>query len=217
MYVWVRPCTQHTDLATISPRHREPALHGGCDVVGVTFHLGSNCQQTFIVESLVTADGQCTSRGQAADDGSSRRPKTPAVRNAVKAADFETPRPTTHTVEGSVHRLHHEVARILAHLLSALTGHVEVETVFSDPHHDLVGERQRQPEAVVARAEIGAGRRYPHAQRCRAKHRCCHYYVNPSKIAAAWGSAATVTGLGAPAIAQSGSFRPWPVTVHTTV
>ncbi len=82
----------------------------------------------------------------------------------------------------------------------------------------IVVQVERQPERVEAGTEVGTRRRDPDVGRAAAKCRTGH--VSPPARAwpaAAWASTGTVSGLGAPAIAHSGSLSPLPVTVQTTV
>ena len=93
---------------------------------------------------------------------------------------------------------------------------------------DLVVETQRKPETVEPGAEVGArrgdpcGRRQPGRKRLR--HLVCVIcdprraaQARSSAAATATGSTGTAVTSGIPTSAVSGSLRPLPVTVHTTV
>ena len=96
----------------------------------------------------------------------------------------------------------------------ALAGHLDHEPVAADLGGQLVAQLERQPEAVVAGTEVGAGRRDRDRDRAREEgHR------SPAAAAACSTSGSMTASTSSPAdsSAVAVSFSPWPVTVITTV
>src|SRR5262249_4513085 len=107
----------------------------------------------------------------------------------------------------------HEVGLVPRNGVRTFARDLDVYATLVDGSRDhVVVQVQGQPQGVEAGSKIGAGGRYLDVHLVRF-----HGHASPSRTAAACPSTGTVTGLGAPEIAQSGSLSPLPVTVQTTV
>src|SRR5262249_41756868 len=82
--------------------------------------------------------------------------------------------------------------------------------------HDLVVQTQCETDAVETRAKIGAGRRHHGAGDQPGGQHLIHY-ARPNFSTTSTGSTGSAATLGMSFRAVSGSLRPLPVTVHTTV
>ncbi len=94
-----------------------------------------------------------------ADDGRRRRAKTTRVRNRVAAADFQAGRADTGGLQPMLNGTNDEMAGVEHKFAGALPFDLDNQTGIGCLDDDFVVETQRQPEAVEARAEVGAGSR----------------------------------------------------------
>ena len=98
-------------------------------------------------------------RGQATNDSRRRRSETTGVRNGVAAAHDQARQLGTRGGQAAVDRPDHQVLRTQRHLSGALPLDLDEQAAIRGLDDDLVVETQRQPKAVEAGAQIGAGRR----------------------------------------------------------
>lgn len=79
------------------------------------------------------------------------------MRDPVGTDDLEAARLPAEQVEGRPQGTDEQMALVAGQRGGTLTRDVDVQTGIGDPHHDIVVQRQGQPEGVEARAEVGAG------------------------------------------------------------
>ena len=209
-----RRCSLHR----APPGERQPAAQAGRDVVGVPFELGR--------------EGEGTRRRRAARRPPARGPAQRRRRRRSRPTDEPSPRDcgmrlahTTSSPRGCPPSRSNAARSDLTTRCRSSRGRSSAPSPATSTTSPLSATRtttssynvSARPGAVEAGPEVGAGGGHADADRCRAErgHSSVIRTVSPS-AAAASADAATVTGLGAPAMAQSGSLRPLPVTVHTT-
>ncbi len=142
------------------------------------------------------------------------------MRNRVTAADDQARRAHARFPQAALDRPHDEVRSVQRHLALTLALDLDDESRFRCLDHDLVIETHGEPHAVEAGTEVGAGRCHHSGGRQGGRQGAGHgrqTYTRPSLATTATGSTGTGMTAGIPFSAVSGSLRPLPVTVHTTV
>src|SRR5690606_4873907 len=114
------------------------------------------------------------------------------------------------------------------HFARSLADDLDLHARSGESGLDLVVQAEGQSQGVETRPEVRRGRGHTHhdrsavghrhlqIERTRCRNRRADDQASSRAVAAAWASTGIVPGAGAPEIAQSGSLRPLPVTVHTT-
>ena len=108
---------------------------------------------------VVTARAATMPAQIAAED----EPRPAAVRDAVGADDLQAARLPAEQVEGGAQGAYEQMVLVARKRVGALTGDVDVQAGVGDPDDDVVVEAQREPQGVVAGAEVGAGGGNAHA------------------------------------------------------
>ena len=183
-------------------------------------------RECLVVEELLAVGASARAARTPGDDRGRRRSETPAVRDPVGAPQVEPGRLAAEPVEGGPNRPDDQVRLVPADRLRTLTGDVDAKPgarVTSAPRassytrgrartsrspgrgsRSSAGTRTRTARPVAERRSLVTGS--PSAQ-IRA----------PRRSASGSGGTTTLARSPAASSAVSTSFRPWPVTVMTTV
>ena len=137
----------------------EPAEERRRDVVGVPLELVGQGEAVVQPQPVRPALDERPRQGDAADDRRRRRSEPARVGDAVRAREEERRRRDLHRAERRVHRPDDQVGGIQRYDARALARHLDHEGVATDLGGQLVAQLEREAEAVVAGAEVGAGGR----------------------------------------------------------
>src|SRR5699024_9610652 len=186
----------------------------GGSVVRMPLEAGGQLQQCVVVERLRFTD-QSEGGQQAGHHGTGAGAQAAPVRNGVLTPQVEPGLGSAAVVERGAQRPHDQVLLALGYLPGAGTGDLHAGRPGGGSHLQVVVDAMGQAESVESRAQVGAGGRHPHTGLITDQ---AYDQARPrARTASAVRAGITSGSTRASPSAVAVSFRPCPVTVHTTV